>query len=97
MRVLTVKGPELLSKYIGQSEKAVRDIFDKSVIVYTKLVASMLEGVDLCNMKYVCCVLNIYSEGRCRCIQRGRSNDFAMEVFSTRKLYLNLSLLKVIR
>ncbi|OWR42715.1 peroxisome biogenesis factor 1 like protein [Danaus plexippus plexippus] len=30
MRVLTVKGPELLSKYIGQSEKAVRDIFDKA-------------------------------------------------------------------
>ncbi|KAM3957543.1 LOW QUALITY PROTEIN: peroxisomal biogenesis factor 1 [Aphomia sociella] len=28
--VLTVKGPELLSKYIGQSEKAVRDIFDKA-------------------------------------------------------------------
>lgn len=47
MRVLTVKGPELLSKYIGQSEKAVRDIFDKSVIVYTKLVASMLQGLDL--------------------------------------------------
>ncbi|CAK1544301.1 unnamed protein product [Leptosia nina] len=30
MRLLTVKGPELLSKYIGQSEKAVRDIFDKA-------------------------------------------------------------------
>ncbi|XP_045513041.1 peroxisome biogenesis factor 1 isoform X1 [Pieris brassicae] len=30
MRMLTVKGPELLSKYIGQSEKAVRDIFDKA-------------------------------------------------------------------
>ncbi|XP_059058119.1 uncharacterized protein LOC131851618 isoform X2 [Achroia grisella] len=28
--MLTVKGPELLSKYIGQSEKAVRDIFDKA-------------------------------------------------------------------
>ncbi|XP_023946457.1 peroxisome biogenesis factor 1 isoform X2 [Bicyclus anynana] len=30
MRLITVKGPELLSKYIGQSEKAVRDIFDKA-------------------------------------------------------------------
>lgn len=29
MNMITVKGPELLSKYIGQSEKAVRDIFDK--------------------------------------------------------------------
>ncbi|XP_013136020.1 PREDICTED: peroxisome biogenesis factor 1 isoform X2 [Papilio polytes] len=28
--LLTVKGPELLSKYIGQSEKAVRDVFDKA-------------------------------------------------------------------
>ncbi|CAH0405064.1 unnamed protein product [Chilo suppressalis] len=28
--LLAVKGPELLSKYIGQSEKAVRDIFDKA-------------------------------------------------------------------
>lgn len=31
MNMITVKGPELLSKYIGQSEKAVRDIFDKLV------------------------------------------------------------------
>ncbi|XP_026726709.1 peroxisome biogenesis factor 1 [Trichoplusia ni] len=30
MNMITVKGPELLSKYIGQSEKAVRDIFDKA-------------------------------------------------------------------
>ncbi|XP_072937165.1 uncharacterized protein [Epargyreus clarus] len=30
MKLLVVKGPELLSKYIGQSEKAVRDIFDKA-------------------------------------------------------------------
>ncbi|CAH2240483.1 jg24214 [Pararge aegeria aegeria] len=30
MRLIAVKGPELLSKYIGQSEKAVRDIFDKA-------------------------------------------------------------------
>lgn len=30
MEFLSVKGPELLSKYIGQSEKAVRDIFDKA-------------------------------------------------------------------
>ncbi|CAG4976028.1 unnamed protein product [Parnassius apollo] len=30
MNLITVKGPELLSKYIGQSEKAVRDIFDKA-------------------------------------------------------------------
>lgn len=30
MNIITVKGPELLSKYIGQSEKAVRDIFDKA-------------------------------------------------------------------
>ncbi|XP_046961396.1 peroxisome biogenesis factor 1 isoform X1 [Vanessa cardui] len=30
MRLISVKGPELLSKYIGQSEKAVRDIFDKA-------------------------------------------------------------------
>lgn len=29
MRMITVKGPELLSKYIGQSEAAVRDVFDK--------------------------------------------------------------------
>lgn len=30
MNFISVKGPELLSKYIGQSEKAVRDIFDKA-------------------------------------------------------------------
>ncbi|XP_063838369.1 peroxisomal ATPase PEX1 isoform X1 [Ostrinia nubilalis] len=30
MSLVAVKGPELLSKYIGQSEKAVRDIFDKA-------------------------------------------------------------------
>ncbi|CAH2104163.1 unnamed protein product [Euphydryas editha] len=30
MKLISVKGPELLSKYIGQSEKAVRDIFDKA-------------------------------------------------------------------
>ncbi|XP_068621110.1 peroxisomal ATPase PEX1 [Battus philenor] len=30
MHLITVKGPELLSKYIGQSEKAIRDIFDKA-------------------------------------------------------------------
>ncbi|CAB3237715.1 unnamed protein product [Arctia plantaginis] len=30
MNMITVKGPELLSKYIGQSEKAVRDVFDKA-------------------------------------------------------------------
>ncbi|KAI5640640.1 ATPase family associated with various cellular activities (AAA) domain-containing protein [Phthorimaea operculella] len=30
MNLIAVKGPELLSKYIGQSEKAVRDIFDKA-------------------------------------------------------------------
>ncbi|XP_050670413.1 peroxisome biogenesis factor 1 isoform X2 [Leptidea sinapis] len=30
MRLICVKGPELLSKYIGQSEKAVRDVFDKA-------------------------------------------------------------------
>ncbi|GBP89323.1 Peroxisome biogenesis protein 1 [Eumeta japonica] len=30
MNFIAVKGPELLSKYIGQSEKAVRDIFDKA-------------------------------------------------------------------
>ncbi|XP_037866515.1 peroxisomal ATPase PEX1 isoform X1 [Bombyx mori] len=30
MHMITVKGPELLSKYIGQSEKAVRDVFDKA-------------------------------------------------------------------
>ncbi|CAH2067592.1 unnamed protein product, partial [Iphiclides podalirius] len=30
VRMLSVKGPELLSKYIGQSERAVRDIFDKA-------------------------------------------------------------------
>ncbi|KAL4710263.1 hypothetical protein ACJJTC_003543 [Scirpophaga incertulas] len=30
MSFIAVKGPELLSKYIGQSEKAVRDIFDKA-------------------------------------------------------------------
>ncbi|XP_049876240.1 peroxisome biogenesis factor 1 isoform X2 [Pectinophora gossypiella] len=30
MNLITVKGPELLSKYIGQSEKAVRDVFDKA-------------------------------------------------------------------
>lgn len=33
MNMITVKGPELLSKYIGQSEKAVRDIFDKFVFL----------------------------------------------------------------
>ncbi|XP_050362017.1 peroxisome biogenesis factor 1 isoform X2 [Nymphalis io] len=32
MRLITVKGPELLSKYIGQSEKAVRDVFDKAAM-----------------------------------------------------------------
>jgi peroxin-1 len=26
---ISVKGPELLSKYIGASEQAVRDLFDK--------------------------------------------------------------------
>ncbi|XP_073942261.1 peroxisomal ATPase PEX1-like isoform X3 [Choristoneura fumiferana] len=30
MSLIVVKGPELLSKYIGQSEKAVRDVFDKA-------------------------------------------------------------------
>ncbi|XP_026314446.1 peroxisome biogenesis factor 1 [Hyposmocoma kahamanoa] len=30
MSLIAVKGPELLSKYIGQSEKAVRDVFDKA-------------------------------------------------------------------
>ncbi|XP_063529571.1 peroxisomal ATPase PEX1-like [Cydia strobilella] len=30
MSLVVVKGPELLSKYIGQSEKAVRDVFDKA-------------------------------------------------------------------
>lgn len=34
MKLISVKGPELLSKYIGQSEKAVRDIFDKLVKIY---------------------------------------------------------------
>ncbi|KOB75538.1 Peroxin 1 [Operophtera brumata] len=30
MNMITVKGPELLSKYIGQSEAAVREVFDKA-------------------------------------------------------------------
>lgn len=29
IRLISVKGPELLSKYIGASEQAVRDIFEK--------------------------------------------------------------------
>lgn len=31
---LCVQGPELLSKYIGASEKAVRDIFTRCVCVH---------------------------------------------------------------
>lgn len=30
MNFLSVKGPELLNMYIGESEKNVRDIFDKA-------------------------------------------------------------------
>ncbi|XP_041972283.1 peroxisome biogenesis factor 1 isoform X2 [Aricia agestis] len=30
VNIIVVKGPELLSKYIGQSERAVRDVFDKA-------------------------------------------------------------------
>jgi SpoVK/Ycf46/Vps4 family AAA+-type ATPase len=30
MNFLTVKGPELLNQYIGESEKNVRDIFEKA-------------------------------------------------------------------
>nr|CAH7747328.1 unnamed protein product [Callosobruchus chinensis] len=30
LRIVTVKGPELLSKYIGASEQAVRDVFQKA-------------------------------------------------------------------
>lgn len=40
MNMITVKGPELLSKYIGQSEAAVRDVFDK-------LVGSIFFGLKL--------------------------------------------------
>lgn len=29
MNVINVKGPELLSKYIGASEQNVRDVFEK--------------------------------------------------------------------
>lgn len=31
MNFLSVKGPELLNKYIGASEQAVRDIFEKAL------------------------------------------------------------------
>ncbi|KAF5273559.1 hypothetical protein FQR65_LT04557 [Abscondita terminalis] len=30
LRLISIKGPELLSKYIGASEQAVRDVFDKA-------------------------------------------------------------------
>ncbi len=30
MNFFSVKGPEILNKYIGASEQAVRDIFDKA-------------------------------------------------------------------
>lgn len=33
MNFLSVKGPELLNKYIGASEQAVRDIFEKALNV----------------------------------------------------------------
>lgn len=29
LRLISIKGPELLSKYIGASEQAVRDVFEK--------------------------------------------------------------------
>ena len=30
LNLITIKGPELLNKYIGQSEKGVRDVFDRA-------------------------------------------------------------------
>lgn len=30
LRMISVKGPELLAKYIGQSEENVRNLFDKA-------------------------------------------------------------------
>ena len=30
LNFIAVKGPELLSKWVGQSEKAIRDLFDKA-------------------------------------------------------------------
>ena len=32
MNFFSVKGPELLNKYIGASEQAVRDVFEKVII-----------------------------------------------------------------
>ena len=38
-RIFTsLQGPELLSKYIGASEQGVRDVFQRSVIIYTPLL-----------------------------------------------------------
>uniref|UniRef100_A0A8C7WV63 vesicle-fusing ATPase n=1 Tax=Oryzias sinensis TaxID=183150 RepID=A0A8C7WV63_9TELE len=38
LNFLTIKGPELLSKYVGESEKAVREVFRKARIVSPSIV-----------------------------------------------------------
>lgn len=40
MNFFSIKGPELLNKYIGASEQAVRDIFDKAYEVISKFSTS---------------------------------------------------------
>ena len=50
MRCISVKGPEVLNKYIGASEAAVRDLFRYTateLILYTKLHPSLASAVDL--------------------------------------------------
>ncbi|VVD01934.1 unnamed protein product [Leptidea sinapis] len=54
MRLICVKGPELLSKYIGQSEKAVRDVFDNVSVddrVDLREVAAWTEGFSPADLK----------------------------------------------
>ena len=53
LRLISVKGPELLSKYIGASEQAVRDVFQKynlfySLKVFTKLSCCRAQSAKPC-------------------------------------------------
>lgn len=51
---LSVKGPELLNQYVGESEKAVRKVFQRSVLCSTSIVSSdRVQCSTICSMYHL--------------------------------------------
>ena len=73
--ILVVQGPEILSKYIGASEQAVRDLFVRLVYNYIyihTIITYMVSYLVVCN-----CVVCVYLGGGW-----GVEGDFWFSFFS---------------